>query len=49
MFSLSAEGFSCRCSMDVIYEGLGISKLQYLFKKDQNFSHRTLSDSPRVS
>jgi hypothetical protein len=31
----SAEGFSC--SFDVLYEGLGISKLQFLIKKDKTF------------
>ncbi len=34
MFSLRAEGFSC--SLDVFYEGLGISKLQFLKKKSNN-------------
>jgi hypothetical protein len=28
---LSAEGFSC--SLDVLFEGLGMSKLQFLIKK----------------
>ncbi len=32
MFSLRAEGFSY--SLDFFYEGLGISKLQLLIKKD---------------
>ncbi len=31
MFSLRTEGFSC--SLDVLYRGLGISKLQFLIKK----------------
>jgi hypothetical protein len=34
MFSLRAEGFSCR--LDVLYEGLGISKLQFLVIKTLN-------------
>ncbi len=35
-FLLRAEGFSC--SLDVLYEGLRISKLQFLIKKDsKNF------------
>jgi hypothetical protein len=33
MFSLVAEGFSC--SLDVLYEDLGISKLQILIQKFQ--------------
>ncbi len=33
---LWAEGFSC--SMDVLYRDLGISKLQFLIKKDNIFS-----------
>ncbi len=32
---MGAEGFSC--SMDVLYEGLGISKLQFLIKKNIDF------------
>ncbi len=35
MFSLSAECFSC--SLDVLYGGLGISKLQFMITK-KNFS-----------
>jgi hypothetical protein len=31
---LRAEGFSC--SLDVLYGGLGISKLQFLFNKISN-------------
>jgi hypothetical protein len=32
---LRAEGFFC--SLDVLYRGLGISKLQFLIKKILNF------------
>jgi hypothetical protein len=35
IFSLRAEGFSC--SLDVLYGGLGICKLQFLIKKILNF------------
>jgi hypothetical protein len=31
LFSLRAEGFFC--SLDVLYEGLGIGKLKFLIKK----------------
>jgi hypothetical protein len=36
MFSLRAEGFSC--SLDVLYGGLGISKLKFVIKKILIFS-----------
>jgi hypothetical protein len=48
-----AEGFSC--SLDVIYKGLGKSKLQYLVKKEKKlssvliffiFGHKTLDPEP---
>ncbi len=32
---MTAEGFSC--SLDVLYGGLGINKLQFLIKKMSNF------------
>jgi hypothetical protein len=35
---LRAEGFSC--SLGVLYRGLGISKLQFLFKKYNFFSFK---------
>jgi hypothetical protein len=35
VFLLRAEGFSC--SWGVLYGGLGISKLQFLFKKISKF------------
>jgi hypothetical protein len=37
---LRAEGFSCSlCSLDVLYGGLGISKLQFFNQKKANAAH----------
>jgi hypothetical protein len=53
---LRAEGFSC--SLGVLYGGLGISKLQFLIKKNRNqissykffsiLGHQTLDPDPQL-